>query len=367
MNALAALIDRSCREREDWRYTDVEKLLAAEWEKPAKPVKAMPDLPSRIKDPSRRQRIVFVDGVWRQDLTQLGQLPPAVLRGDALNGYRLSFAPQTCLVTAPIELVFVSRDAEETALNLVIEVGSNSSLTMVEHYVNENARPSAQIVEMDVLLDSQAKLAHGKIVHDLSGVSHFARARVRVESGAYYHNVMLVKDARLLRHEVEVTLAGPMAQCGLFGAMLLRSHEHADVLTRVIHAAPHGTSRQLYKAVVRDSARGVFQGRVRVEDGAKKTDARQLCRALLLSDKAEMDAKPELEIFADDVACSHGCAVGDMDADAMFYVRSRGIDEPSARALLLQAFVDEAINMIPAEEARVYVRGLAERWLHGQG
>ena len=365
MNALASIIARSRAEREDWRYTDVEKILGAS--SPTLPPAAnefQSDLPSRIVDPARRQRIVFVDGVWRPDLTQFGALSPALVQGDAAQGYRLSFAPQTCLVTAPIELVLVAEQGGESAFKLAVDVGANSSLTVVEHYVGRNVEAATQMVETEFHLGKQSKLVHGKVMHAMGGAAHFARADVRVEEGAYYLHFILAKRTRLLRHEVNVNLAGPLAQCGLHGALLLQGREHADVVTRVHHAAPYGTSRQLFKAIVKDQARGVFQGRIKVAEGAQKTDGRQLCRALLLSDQAEMDAKPELEIYADDVACSHGCAIGDLDADAMFYLRTRGLSEAEARALLLRAFVDEAIDTIQSEEARVYVRSLAERWMH---
>ncbi len=148
--------------------------------------------------------------------------------------------------------------------------------------------------------------------------------------------------------------------------MLLQGKEHADTLTRITHAAPHGISRELYKSIVKDQARGVFQGKIIVAEGAQKTDGRQLSRALLLSDQAEMDAKPELEIYADDVQCSHGCTVGDLDADAMFYLQARGIDEDEARALLLRAFIDEVIDEMHVGEWRDYARAEAGGWLDEQ-
>jgi Fe-S cluster assembly protein SufD len=363
--ALATLIARSRREREDWRYTDVEKLLASTQHCP-RVLEPVSELPSLSKDASRRQRIVFVDGMWQQDKTQFGDLPATVLAGDATTGYRLTLAAQSCLVTTPIELVFVAENLAESAVKLMIDVGSNASLTILEHHLQRGVESSAQIVEKDIRLGAQSKLVHVKIAHDLTNAAHFARTQVRVESGAYYRNFILMKNTRLMRNEIDVMLAGELAQCGLYGALLLRGHEHADLQTRVTHEAPHGTSRQLFKAVVKEQARGVFQGRIKVAEGAQKADGQQLCRALLLSDQAEMDAKPELEIFADDVACSHGCAIGDLDADAMFYLRTRGLNESEARALLLRAFVDEAIETIQADDARAYVRGLAGGWMDEQ-
>ena len=146
--------------------------------------------------------------------------------------------------------------------------------------------------------------------------------------------------------------------------MLLRDRQHADTTTRIIHAAKQGTSQQLYKSVLLDQSRGVFQGRVQVCPGAQKTDAAQLSRALLLSDQAEMDAKPELTIDADDVKCSHGCTVGELETEALFYLRARGIPEREAKALLLRSFVAEVMDKIEVDGWRHYALQQAEEWLH---
>ena len=365
MSALATIISRSKNEREDWRYTDVEKLLSTV--KPASVVslrKSSADLPCLINGAASHQRIVFLNGVLQRDQSQLGNLPSSVFTGDVEAGYRLSLAAQSCLVTAPIEFVLMSDGLAESTIKLAVDVGANASLNIVEHHISVGSDPANQIIEMDIHLGTQSKLVHKKIAHDLTNSAHFARAKVRVEAGAYYRNFSLMKHTRLMRNEIEVTLAGELAQCGLYGVMLLQAREHADMVTRVEHAAPHCISQQLYKAVIKDQARGVFQGRIKVAEGAQKTEGKQLCRALLLSDQAEMDAKPELEIYADDVACSHGCAIGDLDQDAMFYLRSRSLDENTARALLLRAFVDEVIDEIQAEDVRTFVHDLAGGWMN---
>ncbi len=362
--ALQTLIARSHAEREDWRYTDVEKLLGTA---KAPMVAAVNDrarkLPCLINAASAHQRIVFMNGVWQQDESRLGDLH-AALNGDATNGYRVDLKAQSCLVTAPLELMFMWEGVAESSAKLTINVGANTSMIIVEHHLSVGSEVLSHVVDIDIHLGNQSKLVHKKIMHDLNNSAHFARANVCVEAGAYYRNFALIKNTKVLRNEIDVTLAGSLAQCSLSAAMLLQKHEHADIKTQIHHAAPNGTSQQLFKAVIKEQARGVFQGRIKVAEGAQKTDGKQVCRALLLSDQAEMDAKPELEIYADDVACSHGCAIGDLDADAMFYLRSRGLNERQARALLLRAFVDEAIDTISDEQARSYVRELAERWMH---
>ena len=362
-SALARLIERSKCEREDWHYTDVEKILNAS--SISQPVNQNNvGLPSCAVE-ADRLRIVFENGVYAPDQSQLQKLAPAVFQAKAGGGYSISLAAQSCLVTAPIELVFVGQGEQGGEFKLSIDIGANASATIIEHHLTASGA-APQVLETDIRLGAQSKLVHRKIMHHMGDAPHFSRIIAAVAGGAFYRNFILVKDTRAIRHEIDVSLSGELAQCGLFGALLLQHREHADILTRVRHNAPHGTSHQLYKAIVKDQARGVFQGRIAVAENAQKTDGKQLCRALLLSDQAEMDAKPELEINADDVACSHGCAIGDLDLDAMFYLRSRGLSENEAHALLLRAFVDEVIDEIQAEDVRAYVRDMAGRWMNEQ-
>ena len=225
----------------------------------------------------------------------------------------------------------------------------------------------AHIIETEIELGEQAKLVHGKIVspQDEAFSVHLSQTTVRVAKGAFYDNFALLGGGKLTRNAIDVTLADEMAQCRLYGAMLLRGTEHADTTTRVVHAAPHATSRQHYKSVIGGKARGVFKGKIVVNKGAQKADGYQLCRTLLLSDQAEMDAKPELEIYANDVSCSHGCTVGDLDEQALFYLQSRGIVEEEARALLIEAFVGELVNEIQSPDLRQSVEDEVKKWLYG--
>lgn len=360
---IASIIEKSRRDREDWRYTDVEKLFKSLC-KPTTTALANREAQSLLPKAEQVSRFVFVDGVWSKDESSLGLFASVFLKGDAEKGYLMSCVEESCLVTAPIELVFKNKSVNESKVMLDIVLGPSSSATVVEHHFAENAEASANFLSINIQLGSQAKLLHQKIVHNLHSVAHFAQTNVKVAAGAYYSHFSLLMNSKLLRNEIDVTLVGSLAQCGLHGALLLRDHEHIEVVTRVHHAAPYGISRQLFKSILRDQSRGVFQGCIKVAEGAQKTDGKQLCRALLLSDQAEMDAKPELEIYADDVACSHGCAVGDLDKDAMFYLRSRGLSENDARSLLLEAFIGEVVDEIQSDQVHEYVRGLAGVWMH---
>jgi Fe-S cluster assembly protein SufD len=153
----------------------------------------------------------------------------------------------------------------------------------------------------------------------------------------------------LTRNEITVRLEGAGAECHLNGAYLMRGRQHCDNTTTIEHLVPETSCREVFKGVLDDEARAVFQGRIVVHPGAQKSNGHQLSKALLLSDRAEIDTKPELEIYADDVLCSHGATAGALDDEALFYLRSRGIPEAKARRMLIEAFLAEAINSIAAE------------------
>ncbi len=361
----AAVLQRSQTEREAWKYTSLKDWAAVAFAQ-AMPF-AVPVAPMvRTASLPPFHRLVFVNGVWDAAASQLNDLPNTVMQGDPQQGYRLTLAGQTCLVTAPIELLFINKAEArpvEAATNLRIALGESGRLTLIERHLGAGEDLFAHVLATEIELEPQAKLVHGKIVHGDASTVHLARTRVRADRGAYYDNFALLCGGKLVRNEIDVTLADEMAQSRLNGLMLLREGDHADTTTRLTHAAPHGTSRQFYKSVVSEKAKAVFQGKIVVAEGAQKTDGHQLSRALLLSDRAEMDAKPELEIYADDVKCSHGSTVGDLDEQAMFYLRSRGIGEAEARTLLIEAFVTELVDNIQVSELRRAVRNEVSEWL----
>ncbi len=380
--SLAKVIERSRKDREGWKYTDLEKLLSSSFRPSpqsgrepesrlfSSPMEKPNGIPAfagmtELNNNGIQHRIVFVNGIWQPDLSHLDRLPNGVINFGSFDECNLILEGQTCLITAPIELLFLTNvDApKEFATKLHIELGANGRLTLIERH--EFSVAASHVIETNITLHPQAKLVHGKIVQGGSAV-HLAQTSVQIAEGAYYDNFALLKGGRLVRNEIDARLTGKLAQCTLNGAILLRGREHADTTTRITHAAPHGTSRQVYKSVIADQARGVFQGKIVVEEGAQKTDGHQLSRALLLSDQAEMDAKPELQIYADDVKCSHGSTVGDLDEQALFYLRARGLDETEARALLIEGFIGEILDEIHVPEWRDTCRTEVEGWLHGK-
>lgn len=352
--AVERVIARSRTQKESWRYTPLEKLLAAS----TPVVVATQPLVAEADHPV----ITFRNGVYDASASRLHPLPAGIFQAGDDGAYCLTITGQNCLVTTPVELHFINMSGDTAPTRLHIELGDNSSLTLIERHTGVAAAP--QVVDMAIYLSTSSVLRHSKLVHQQAGAAHLAETRVSVAKGGHYHHFALLKDTRLTRHEMDVRLQGVNAQCTLSGVMLLGGHEHGDATWCVTHEAPQGTSRQLFKSILTGSARGVFQGKVIVAPDAQKTDSQQLSRALLLSDQAEMNAKPELQIDADDVSCSHGSTVGDLDDNALFYLRSRGLGENDARRLLLRAFADEVIEQLHAGEGHDAAAALLEAWFH---
>lgn len=360
---LAALIDHSRTQREAWRYTS----LAAFADVKAQEAIAPRDI--TLPELLTLHRLVFVDGVLRRDLSALEALPDGFLSpcDEGPNCCALTLSGQVCLAVDPIELLFwttAQQAATQSETTIAVTLGENSRLTLIERHGGEGVAPVAvRQLRMKIDLAAQSKLIHGKIVGRGAGALHHAHAQIAVAAGAFYDHFSLIASEGLTRCEADVALNGASAEARMLGLMLLRGAAHGDITSLIRHNAPHTDSRQFCKAVLDDKARGVFQGKVLVEKGAQKTDGHQLCRALLLSDRAEMDAKPELEIYADDVKCAHGTSIGDLDETALFYLRSRGIAAQEARAMLVEAFAGELVDQVAVGALQDSIRKEVTAWL----
>jgi Fe-S cluster assembly protein SufD len=194
---------------------------------------------------------------------------------------------------------------------------------------------------------------------------HVGLTAARLARDATYDSFVLSTGARLARNEIRVALEGEGADCTLNGVGLARGRQHCDNTTDIDHARAHCRSTQLYKNVLDGRARTVFQGRIHVAPDAQKTDAHQMNRNLLLSRNAQADSKPELIIHADDVKCSHGATVGDLDREAVFYLRSRGVDEATARNMLVRAFAAEMMEAVADDAVRAHLEAALAAWLDG--
>ena len=229
--------------------------------------------------------------------------------------------------------------------------------------VVETAGEGASVSAFDV--QPGAHLTHIRLVMGEVAQPCFLNTHVNVQGDATYTNIFINFAATYVRNQAQVELVDKGAHANMLGAYMLDTGGHSDTLTRVHHAAPDTTSDEVYKGVLNNRARGVFQAQIRVAPDAQRIVGNQMHRALMLSDEARVDAKPELEIFADDVQCSHGATVGDLDPNQLFYLTARGIPKSVARALLIRAYLDEIIGALPEiqqasvqEQLETYLRGL---------
>jgi Fe-S cluster assembly protein SufD len=259
--------------------------------------------------------------------------------------------------TAWVALRIVSRGDGAHSARASIKVGAGARLNLFETYEGEGGYLSQ--TSLSIALAEAASIERIVLAaDDAAGVS-VSQAEVSLAPRADFAQTVATAGAHRQRIETRVSHPGGHASLRLDGLYLLADKAHADLTTVVTHDGLDGLTEQLTKGVVRDQARGVFQGRIVVAEGADRTDARMGHHALILSDRAEVDAKPELEIYADDVACAHGNTVGALDEDALFYARQRGMPETEARALLTEAFVGQVIDRIDQDEAREIVRAWA--------
>lgn len=370
---------------EEYRYTNVAPIARAKLPTRGEPG-VIDALPPGVLEIESAATVVLVDGVLSPALSVLDGLPDGVtlrpLR-DALddpsarerfarlgtperNGiYALNAAfarhgvavdvAANVVVERPLRIVHVSTDsAAGTAGHLrhLVSVGRAAELTLVEEFVSLTDAPYFTTVVREVELGEGASLKAVEVLRESPAAFHIGSLLSRLPRDARLHQVGLTLSGALVRRESHVELAGEGADASLGGVYVPRGRDVHDQLTFVDHAVPRCTSNQLYKGVLDDDARGVFNGKVLVRKDAQQTLAYQQNRTIVLSDNATADTRPQLEIYADDVKCSHGATIGQLDDDALFYLRQRGIDTRDAQRLLMQAFVAEVVELLPPSTLR---------------
>ncbi len=327
-------------------------------------------------------RLVFVDGALDSGLSS-GTVPSGVFAGsihagnakamlarvapqeqavEALNTALFSdglalFVPAGVTLEPPVEVCFTGM--ARSHVRLLVILSDNAAATLIERH--EGTGSSTVVSEIE--LGSGARLRHYRLQDAGNAAVLLATGGVKLAKGSLYDGFSLTTGGRLSRHQVKAELTGPGAEVRLNGAHVLAGNAHADTTTEIVHAAPQCRSRETYRHVMDGTSRSVFQGKIYVAEGAQKTDGFQLNQSLMLSPTAEVNAKPELEIYADDVKCSHGATSGRLDADALFYLRSRGLPEALARQMLIEAFIGSSIDLIEDEAVRSAFRQHASRVL----
>ncbi|HEY5072364.1 MAG TPA: Fe-S cluster assembly protein SufD [Caulobacteraceae bacterium] len=332
------LAELPSRRDEDWRWTDLRGLLRV------------------LPPPSKATE----DAAPAGPFAGLAQTEVLIVNGRGER--RLVIAPGERRIMAL--RIIAAANAGAHASRLEIDIGADAQLTLLESYEGQS---SDYVVETDLVFELRKGGALERVVlaQDAASAVSVSRAQVSMSPGSSLWQTVATFGAKRQRLETQVRNPGGGASVRLDGIYLLNGQRHADITTIVAHTGVGGVTDQLVKGVVDGQARGVFQGRIVVSPGADRTDARMGHHALVLSDRAEVDAKPELEIYADDVACTHGNTVGALDEEALFYAGSRGIPEREARAMLIEAFVVEAIDRIGHEGARERIRALSAEHLKG--
>lgn len=384
---------------EAWRFTD----LAALTRQPVRPRSAPTALQAAdiapFHIPEATTRLVFVDGVYAPQLSCatpdtagiVGTLRSAPASHTALLAPHLAqhatfdnalftalntaflqdaavlTVPRNTALASPVHLLFIATQpdtASHPRLLLLAEPGS--SVTLLEDYVALHAGAGFTNAVGEIVVGAQARVEHVRLQRESQQASHLGRCTVSLARASRYHAVNIALGARLSRLELAVQQTDEDTECTLDGLALIGGQQLADTHTFIDHARPHGRSRQLHKTIVDGAAHAVFNGKVMVRPGAQGTDSAQTSRNLLLTPQAVVDTQPQLEIFADDVKCTHGAAVGQLDSEEVFYLQSRGLSRDAARKLLTYAFAADVINRIPVASLRQQLEATVLEQTHHQ-
>jgi Fe-S cluster assembly protein SufD len=371
---------------EDWKYTNVAALERRHFAPRGAPGEAAAEaVAAHIFSDLDADVLVFVDGWYEAALSHIDSLPAdasvrplsaaladdarwlqphlgSVAGGsgfDALNaalwcdGAAIRLEPGARL-PRPVHLIFMATGGGHAAhVRNVVVAGEGSEVTVIEHYVSLPGAEALTTVETRIEVGANAGVEHVKLLQEDAKSLHIAAIRAVQARDSRFTSHSVAMGAQLARNDIETRFDGPGAEATLNGLYLAAGRQHVDHHTRIDHAVPRCASREFYRGILDGHGRGVFNGRVLVREDAQQTDAQQVNNNLLLSREAEIDTKPQLEIFADDVKCAHGATVGQLDEDMLFYLRSRGVGEAAARSLLTYAFANDVLNRIRLEPVRL--------------
>ena len=372
---------------EDWHYTSVAPIATRVFRRSASAAAPDLDVAPLLFGAEAWPRLVFVDGWFAPELSHVAEragvrvstLAALLAEGDSPDLARLgSIADHdtvafTALNTAlmqdgavisiaagvevdvPIHLVFVSTQPAPMSASFprnLLLLDRSARATVIESYAGFGDESYLTVPVTEISLGEGARLEHVKVQNESLGAFHVGTIQARQERDSELHSFSYAAGAELSRTNVYTLLDGTGSSCTMNGMYMVSGLQHVDHQTRIEHAQPNTTSREIYKGILDGHSHGVFNGKVYVRPEAQKTDGKQSNNNLLLSDHARVDTKPQLEIFADDVKCTHGATVGRLDEVALFYMKSRGLDAEQARTLLIYAFAAEVLEEIPVKAVR---------------
>jgi len=383
---------------EDWKYTNLATLAKEEFV----PVTTGSDetLASHYAYPETAEaHLVVVDGFLREDLSTKSGLGDVVAvdlfsavqdarynklirkylarnagyHNNGLTALNTAFLqsgvflwiPKNVKLERPLQITFVA-DAENGASfpRLLVVAEENSSATVIESFASSHSGKYFTNAIAEIVLKDGAQLEHYRVQRESNRAYHVSTTSAELGRASRYDTTSINLGAQLSRHDISVVMDHEGAETAVDGLYFVGSDQHSDTHSVIDHKVPHCTSHQLYKGILDGNGRAVFNGKVFVREGAQKTDALQTNKNLLLSDKARVDTKPQLEIYADDVKCAHGAAVGQIDPEELFYLETRGIGPELGRSLLTYGFAEEVIGKIKIDSIRSQLDEIVLRQLH---
>ena len=384
---------------EEWKYTNLATLAKEEFVPVTSGSSAALDLKDFEYPETADAHLVVVDGFLREDLstkTGLGDVVAVDLfsavqdarynkivrkylarnagyHNNGLTALNTAFLqsgvflwiPKNVKLERPLQITFVA-DAENGASfpRLLVVAEENSSATFIESYVSSNDGKYFTNAIAEIVLKDGAQLEHYRVQRESNNAYHVSTTSAELGRASRYGTTSINLGAQLSRHDVSVVMDHEGAETAVDGLYMAGSDQHTDTHSVIDHKQPHCTSHQLYKGILDGNGRAVFNGKVFVREGAQKTDAQQTNKNLLLSDKARVDTKPQLEIYADDVKCAHGAAIGQIDPEELFYLETRGLGPELGRSLLTYGFAEEVIGKIKIDSIRSQLDEIVLRQLH---
>jgi Fe-S cluster assembly protein SufD len=374
------------RRDEHWRYTDIRPISEGDFALHPQSTEPDADRAAGVIAQSGLAvdgpRVVFVDGIYSAELstatqdeeitiesladswatldagfsdpTHLENHPLALLNTAAVEHGAIIRLPENSAVRKTLTLVHVGMTSQPLAVQsrVLVELARGSRLTLVQEFVDAGADPAWLNIVTQIRQAPASRLQLYSSQQHGTGAFHTSLVQASLGEHASLHAAFLDTGGRIARRDIEIRLEAPGANTELRGVFLANDGQHVDNHIRVDHVAPETSSFEAFRGIIGKGGRGVFNGKVVVHEGAQGTDARQRSDNLLLDESAEIDTKPELEIYADDVKCSHGATVGELDDAHLFYLRSRGVEESAARALLTFAFANSVVEQISMPEFR---------------
>jgi Fe-S cluster assembly protein SufD len=379
---------------EDWRFTNVSAIAKTSFELSRDANKVTKQEVEQFGVAGLGCRVVLVNGQFSRELSSIGQLPAGVsvnslaeeisansssveshlgryldIHRDSFSALNTAFAEdggyvhvrRGVVLAEPVYLLFISTAGDKPLMshprNLIV-IENEAQATIVEDYVSIGETVAFSNTATELIAGESAVVSHYMVEREHRQAFNISTLRIQQGRSANVSSHSVLLGGGLVRNNVHPVLAGEGGECLINGLFIGNGRQHLDNYMLVEHASPHCASRQFYNGILDDHAHGVFHGRIIVHKDAQKTDAKQTNRNLLLSDDSRIDTKPQLEIYADDVKCTHGATIGQMEENALFYLRSRGIDEISARRLLLLAFANECLDRMAPSVARDHVEKL---------